>query len=60
MLVSAVSAQSAYSLTLVTMIVGLVIAVFGHITRSRLTIGVGLVLIGGVSAYFTFVLSRVT
>ena len=35
---------------------GLVIGVLGHIIRSRILIIIGIVLIGVVSAYFSFVL----
>ncbi|HEY2161543.1 MAG TPA: hypothetical protein VGH24_09575 [Solirubrobacteraceae bacterium] len=34
---------------------GFVLATFGHIIRSRLLILLGLLIIGGVSAYITFV-----
>ncbi|HEY6523665.1 MAG TPA: hypothetical protein VIY10_07850 [Solirubrobacteraceae bacterium] len=42
--------------TLAALVVGLVIAVLGHITRSRTLILTGIIIIGGVSAYFSFVL----
>jgi hypothetical protein len=38
------------------LVVGVVIAVFGHIISSRPVILAGLLMIGGVSAYFSFVL----
>jgi hypothetical protein len=41
---------------LAVLVAGLVIGVFGHIIRSRALILTGIVIIGGVSAYFSFVL----
>jgi hypothetical protein len=35
---------------------GLVVGVFGHLIQSRVLIVTGILIIGGVSAYFTFVL----
>jgi hypothetical protein len=48
--------QSHLHVTLAALAVGLVIGVFGHIIRSRAMILTGIVIIGGVSAYFSFVL----
>ena len=42
--------------TLAALALGVVIAVFGHIIRSRTLILTGIIIIGGVSAYFSFVL----
>jgi hypothetical protein len=60
MLAFAASAQSGYTATLLALILGLVIGVFGHIIRSRTLILCGIIIIGGASAYFSFVLGRVT
>jgi hypothetical protein len=38
------------------LVVGLIVALFGHIIHSRPLIVTGLVVIAGVSAYFSFVL----
>lgn len=43
----------------IVMVLGLVIAVGGHISRSRTVILIGLLLIGLVSVYFGFVVARV-
>lgn len=48
--------QSDLHVTLAALAVGLLIGVFGHIVRSRAMILTGIVIIGGVSAYFSFVL----
>jgi hypothetical protein len=50
------SQQSDLHATLAALAVGLVIGVFGHIIRSRAMILTGIIIIGGVSAYFSFVL----
>ncbi len=42
--------------TLVALAVGLAIGVFGHLARSRTLILTGIIIIGAVSAYFSFVL----
>lgn len=43
----------------IVMLLGLLIGVAGHISRSRTLIIVGIVLIGIVSVYFGFVVARV-
>ncbi len=48
--------QSDLHVTLAALAVGLLIGVFGHIIRSRAMILTGIVIIGCVSAYFSFVL----
>jgi hypothetical protein len=50
------SQQSDLHATVAALVVGLVIGVFGHITRSRALIITGILIIGLVSAYFSFVL----
>jgi hypothetical protein len=42
--------------TLAVLVVGLVIGVFGHIIRSRGLILTGIIIIGAITAYFSFVL----
>ncbi len=49
------SQQSQLHAFLAVLIFGLVVGVFGHITRSRTLILTGILIIGGVSAYFSFV-----
>jgi hypothetical protein len=39
---------------------GFLIGVFGHINKSRTLILIGIALVGGVSAYFTFFVAKVT
>jgi cytochrome c oxidase subunit IV len=56
MLFLAASQQSDLHITLAALVVGLVIGVFGHIIHSRLLIITGILIIGLVSAYFSFVL----
>jgi F0F1-type ATP synthase assembly protein I len=56
MLFLAASQQTDLHVTLAALIVGLVIGVFGHIIHSRPLILVGILIIGLVSAYFSFVL----
>jgi hypothetical protein len=56
MLLVGASQQSELHATLAALVVGLAIGVFGHIIRSRLLILTGIVIIGAVSAYFSFVL----
>jgi cytochrome c oxidase subunit IV len=56
MLFLAASQQSDLHITLAALVVGLVIGVFGHIIHSRLMIITGILIIGLVSAYFSFVL----
>lgn len=51
------AAESSHLTLFVTaMIVGLLVAVFGHIIKSRPMIITGLLMIGAISAYFSFVL----
>jgi hypothetical protein len=56
MLLPGASQQSELHATLAALVVGLAIGVFGHIIRSRLLILTGILIIGAVSAYFSFVL----
>ena len=56
MLFLAASQQTDLHVTLAALIVGLVIGVFGHIIHSRPLILTGILIIGLVSAYFSFVL----
>ena len=56
MLLFLVSQQTRLDLFLVVLVFGLVVGVFGHIVRSRTLILTGILIIGGVSAYFSFVL----
>ncbi len=56
MLLFGSSQQSDLHATLAALAFGLVIGVFGHIIRSRWVIFTGIVIIGAVSAYFSFVL----
>jgi hypothetical protein len=50
------SQQSSLNACLAVLIFGLVLGLFGHIVRSRTLIITGILLIGGISAYFSFVL----
>jgi hypothetical protein len=56
MLLFGSSQSSDLHATLAALVLGLVIGVFGHIIRSRALILAGIVIIGGVTAYFSFVL----
>ena len=47
--------QSQLHASLAVLIVGLLIGVFGHIIHSRTLIVTGILIIGGISAYFSFV-----
>jgi hypothetical protein len=49
------SQQSQVHALLAVLIFGLALGVFGHIIRSRTLILTGILIIGGVSAYFSFV-----
>lgn len=40
------------------MAVGFLVGVYGHVIRSRTLIVTGIVIVGGVSAYFAFVLGK--
>lgn len=55
MLLPFASQQSQLHAFVAVLVLGLVIAVFGHIIRSRTLILTGLIVIGGVSAYFAWV-----
>ena len=50
------SQQSQLNAFIVVLLVGLAIGVFGHIIHSRGLIIVGILIIGAVSGYFSFVL----
>jgi hypothetical protein len=54
------SQQAAFHALLAVLVFGLVIGVFGHIISSRTLILTGILIIGGVSAYFAFGFSHVT
>jgi hypothetical protein len=56
MLLFGSSQSSDLHATLAALVLGLVIGVFGHIIRSRALILAGIVIIGAVTAYFSFVL----
>jgi hypothetical protein len=56
MLLLGSSQSSDLHATLAALAVGLVIGVFGHIIKSRGLILTGIIIIGGVTAYFSFVL----
>ncbi len=43
----------------VVMAVGFLIGVYGHVIKSRLLILVGIVMVGGVSAYFAFGVAKI-
>lgn len=59
MLLALASQQSQLNALVAVMVFGLVIGVVGHMTRSRTLIVAGIVIIGGVSAYFGFVVAKV-
>jgi hypothetical protein len=54
------SQQAAFHALIAVLIFGLVIGVLGHIISSRTLILTGILIIGGVSAYFAFGFSHVT
>jgi hypothetical protein len=54
------SQQTAFNALIALLIIGLVIGVFGHIISSKTLILTGILIIGGVSAYFAFGFSHVT
>jgi hypothetical protein len=56
MLLLGSSQSSDLHATLAALAVGLVIGIFGHIIKSRALILTGIIIIGGVTAYFSFVL----
>jgi hypothetical protein len=49
------SQQSQLHAFVAVLVFGLVIGVFGHIIKSRTLIITGILIVGGVSAYFSFV-----
>lgn len=53
--VAAVSTIGPYA---VVMGAGFLIGVYGHVIKSRLLILIGIALIGGVSAYFAFIVAK--
>ncbi len=60
MALSIAAQQSQLHLFIAVLIFGLVVGVFGHIIASRPLIIVGILIIGGFSAYFLFGFSQVT
>jgi hypothetical protein len=54
------SQQATFHALIAVLIFGLVIGVFGHIISSKTLILTGILIIGGVSAYFAFAFSHVT
>lgn len=50
------ASQSHLALFSVVLAIGLIVAIFGHIIHSRTLIVTGILVIGLVSAYFSFVL----
>jgi hypothetical protein len=52
--------QATFHALIAVLIFGLVIGVFGHIISSKTLILTGILIIGGVSAYFAFGFSHVT
>ena len=54
------SQQATFHAQIAVLIFGLVVGVFGHIISSRTLILTGILIIGGVSAYFAFGYSHVT
>jgi hypothetical protein len=53
------SQQSQLTAFIVVLIVGLLVGVYGHLIQSRALILTGILLIGGVSAYFLLVVAAV-
>jgi hypothetical protein len=53
------SQQSQLTAFIVVLIVGLLVGVYGHLIQSRALILTGIMLIGGVSAYFLLVVAAV-
>ena len=53
------SQQSQLTAFIVVLIFGLLVGVFGHLIQSRALILTGILLIGGVSAYFLLVVAAV-
>ena len=56
----AASQQATFHALIAVLIFGLVIGVFGHIISSKTLILTAIIIIGGVSAYFSFGYSHVT
>jgi hypothetical protein len=54
------SQQATFHALIAVLIFGLVVGVFGHVISSRTLILTGILIIGGVSAYFAFGFSHVT
>jgi hypothetical protein len=54
------SEQATFNALIAVLIFGLIIGVFGHIISSKTLILTGILIIGGVSAYFAFGYSHVT
>jgi hypothetical protein len=54
------SEQATFHALIAVLIFGLVIGLFGHVVSSRTLILTGILIIGGVSAYFAFGFSHVT
>jgi hypothetical protein len=54
------SQQATFHALIAVLIFGLVVGLFGHIISSRTLILTGILIIGGVSAYFAFGFSHVT
>jgi hypothetical protein len=54
------SEQATFHALLAVLVFGLVVGLFGHLISSRTLILTGILIIGGVSAYFAFGFSHVT
>jgi hypothetical protein len=54
------SEQATFNALIAVLIFGLIIGVFGHIISSKTLILTGILIIGGVTAYFAFGYSHVT
>jgi hypothetical protein len=54
------SEQATFHALLAVLVFGLVVGLFGHLINSRTLILTGILIIGGVSAYFAFGFSHVT
>lgn len=59
MLLTLASERSQLNAFVVVLVFGLAIGVFGHIIRSRTLILTGIIIIGGISAYFLFSVANV-
>lgn len=60
LLALAASGQSQLRALVIAMAFGVVVGVLGHIVGSRTLILTGIVIIGGISAYFLFGVAKVT